>query len=339
MSRGKPLPPELGMELGKLRSKHAAGVVVDCVVDASEALGSIYKALQVDQSSLGRPEARKVFSRLRMWCSFKGSARPGKIVFSDGSIARLSEILVLLFRLDRQRGAALSKGAVRPKLNVQMGDLFEGLCRRSGSVVAWVQFGRLLEAISSFPPARETAAQIGVVRDSLLKLVVPSMEAGETEDLNRIRDFATGDPAFREEVLDEVRTTIRTRASTLPPASQEWAAKALAVPGKAPAMVFASPSESPDIRHAAALLLFLWDQSNSGPSQLEALQRFQSLCQRHFHLFLMGEVGSVVEFRPGFHDAAGTSPNQVRIVRPGVELVDPPNSAVVIRAMAEAISS
>jgi hypothetical protein len=102
-----------------------------------------------------------------------------------------------------------------------------------------------------------------------------------------------------------------------------------------PTVEYTNPADSPEIKQAATLLLYLFDQQTRSTELQEAFERFQALCEAHFHLFLRGTVGSHTTFDSRLHETAERTGGELRLVRPWVEWYLPPNARIVIRGIVE----
>ena len=98
---------------------------------------------------------------------------------------------------------------------------------------------------------------------------------------------------------------------------------------------YSDPADSPEIREAASLLMFMFDEQIRNVRSKESFDRFRGLCEAHFHLFLRGAVGSVTEFDTRLHEPCENASTRVRLVRPWVEWYLPPNARIVIRGIVE----
>ena len=98
---------------------------------------------------------------------------------------------------------------------------------------------------------------------------------------------------------------------------------------------YASPADRPEVKQAAALLLYLFDQRRQTPSMGEAFERFRTLAESHFQLFLRGDVGAISDFDSRLHEVIEGAGTRVKLVRPWVEWFQPPESRVVIRGIVE----
>jgi hypothetical protein len=102
-----------------------------------------------------------------------------------------------------------------------------------------------------------------------------------------------------------------------------------------PSVEYANPADSPEVRQAATLLLYLFDQQTRNAELKEAFERFHTLCEVHFHLFLRGTVGSRTTFDSRLHEIPERTAGELRLVRPWVEWYLPPNARIVIRGIVE----
>jgi hypothetical protein len=83
--------------------------------------------------------------------------------------------------------------------------------------------------------------------------------------------------------------------------------------------------------------MFMFDEQTGKVEFKEAFDRFRSLCEAHFHLFLRGAVGDVTAFDNRLHEPCESTGGPVRLVRPWVEWYLPPSARIVIRGIVEPI--
>ena len=112
--------------------------------------------------------------------------------------------------------------------------------------------------------------------------------------------------------------------------------RVLGVNSQSDKLDYANPAESPEMRQAAALLLYLFDMHDRNLELDEAFERYRTVAEQQFSLYLRGTVGSKTVFDARLHEApeSGVS-DEVRVVRPWVEWYKPPDAAVVIRGIVE----
>jgi hypothetical protein len=134
-------------------------------------------------------------------------------------------------------------------------------------------------------------------------------------------------------VTDSLSALLQNESARFPANSQEWILTSLNIERGARQLGYANPADAPEIRQAAGLLLLLWDNSTNSSTIREAFERFRTLCEKHFHLYLKGQSGEVTDFDSRLHEVPDTGARRVRVMRPWVEFLDPPHSAIVVRAL------
>jgi hypothetical protein len=134
-------------------------------------------------------------------------------------------------------------------------------------------------------------------------------------------------------LLKEIAATEMTK---LPRTSQNWVCKQLGLQ-QGPTVEYSDPSESPEIRQAASLLMFMYDDRTSGRISEEIFSRYRDLCEKHFRLFLRGTPGETVDADQQLHEIQDSGIGLVKIVRPRVDWYSPPTARVVIRAIVDAV--
>lgn len=147
--------------------------------------------------------------------------------------------------------------------------------------------------------------------------------------------------AYHSELDEACRGVLRKAmseyASTLPRESQQVAMRFLDIREESAQIDYANPAESPEIKQAAALLLYLFDTRHHSAELEEAFDRYRVVAERQFNLYLRGDVGSTMPFDSRLHEPpeSGSAAAEVTVVRPWVEWYKPPDARVVIRGIVE----
>jgi len=232
-----------------------------------------------------------------------------------------------------------SMNALAKRLTATVADL----CSKGDSYSVWpfaLDFTRQVARTTSLSWDNFLSEeQLGPIYDILcegaLSCLSRSVEAGDLVTADRLVAGARGHGGLSPRIKKTIQSLLTDRASLLPTVSQKWLLKEMGNGSSPEPFEYSNPGDSPDVRQAASLLLLLFDQSGSGVVSNEIFDRFRSLCERHFKLFLRGEVGQTVTFDSRLHETPGQQTRRVRLVRPWVECYNPPQSRVVIRAIVE----
>jgi hypothetical protein len=182
-------------------------------------------------------------------------------------------------------------------------------------------------------------AAFTTVQDGLAEGLMTLLDSGEVVEVRQILATCNHHPDLNETCQRVLRNALSLRAGTLPRESQLVAMRQLGINIESERVDYANPAESPEMRQAAALLLFLFDTRNHSPELEEAFDRFRAVAQNQFSLYLRGEVESAMKFDPRIHespeDGDPNSTTLVKMIRPWVEWYKPPDARVVIRGIVE----
>jgi len=182
-------------------------------------------------------------------------------------------------------------------------------------------------------------AQVGQtylqIEAGVIEALRRSLMAGSLASLDELAELYERHHELKAKVTEQVTRLISDQAGTLPPSSQKWAMAKLGFDRPEAGIEYSDPADSPELKQAAALLMFLFDRQNSSEEFKEAFERFRSLSELHFHLFLRGEVGVPTEYNPRLHERPDANVRDLTLVRPWVEFYSPPNARVLIRGVVE----
>lgn len=213
----------------------------------------------------------------------------------------------------------------------------DGLCW--GQVVVFFQSAALsanlnIETFLSEENFGETFTRLksGVV-NSLGSL----LESGNTSGARQLLGACACQSELEEACRGVLKRLLSERASILPRESQQIVLRFLSIDIESGQVDYANPAESPQVREAAALLLFLFDVRQHTPELEEAYERYRKVSERQFSLHLRGVVGSTVAYDSRFHELLQSCEPQPEgtLLRPWVEWYKPPDARVVIRGIVE----
>jgi hypothetical protein len=341
------LPQELQEKFHLLKLRSPAGERVESHIDASELLDQITLSIQRNEPGLTAQHAKQIRLAIERWYAKRSR---GSVRFSESSIAALGSILSLASQLYFKRLSSVSAKKRGRDRAGQASFFAEGClntlisaCKVAEEPSSWahtLSYIRSLRGTSSamdrdFWQRPILAERFELVRKEMRRALEWAVEKGRTEEANETLSCIAGDSAFRQEAEETLRNLLKDKGARLPFVSQEWiAAQVGAGPGQRH-VEYANPAESPEIRQAAGLLLFLWDHAKEPGMMREALERFRALCEKHFFLFLKGQIDSVMSYDARVHEAPSAAPvrGPVKILRPWVEWFRPPKASIVIRAL------
>src|SRR5260370_19517295 len=135
-----------------------------------------------------------------------------------------------------------------------------------------------------------------VLQDGAISALQQLVETGATVAADRLVASGRGHYPLEERINTLVQRLMQEQATLLPSSSQKWLMKQTGKGETAARFDYTNPADSPEIRQAAALLLFMFDRKDQDSSSTEAYERYRSLCEMHFRLFLLGRVGEVTTF-------------------------------------------
>ncbi len=351
MSAG--LPRELREPFSRRHGTRPVGVEVRVYVNASELFNSVGATIDREKSRLVPSDAKKILKKVRKWHFDQLKAAGDSVSYSDSSIEGICKVLLSIWSIFLRESSA---GSVRKRK--QKGKRAHGVdflkactgvivdfCGNSETASSWRHPLIYIQSACSF--AGFSAAEFlsenslgelfGVIRNGLLQGIQKALERGQVDDVSMMWGSVNVYQSLRGNLQDQMSDFFDKTGSALPPISQEWCVRTLSIPVSKVQIEYANPAESPEVRQAASLLLFLWDHVKEGDVAREAFERFNALCERHFQLFLRGEVGATLPYDPRFHETSSAAPGAVVLVRPWVEWFSPPRSRVVLRGVVEPV--
>jgi hypothetical protein len=213
------------------------------------------------------------------------------------------------------------------------------LCEKASEASSWKQCIEYASAVAnltkdSSKDLLQKNSSFLTVRQGLISGLKGSLSQGRIGEAASIFGSVRAIVPLREAITESLTAMLETESAKLPISSQEWILTTLGIERETHQLGYANPADAPEIRQAAGLLLLLWDNSTESSTVREAFERFRNLCEKHFHLYLKGQSGEVADYDSRVHEISGLEAGRVKLTRPWVEFLDPPHSAVVVRAMA-----
>lgn len=315
---------------------------IRCEIDLSSRYKQLLHAIKEYKGPFDASTANKIHSSV-----FKPIMRPLKKVRSQvyltrNSVALAAEIL----------GQAVKRASV-PRKDQQS---IDKLIRRYGATLAelanatadgfnWTQVILFFQNASLVADQRlESLVSEGNL-GSLFTALKSGLTTGladllQSGDVTAARQLLLAGARHRElegALHAKLQQLFSENVSALPRESQTLAMQFLGIRAESAKVEYANPGESPEMRQAAALLLYLFDMHHRSPELQEAFDRYRSVAEQQFNLYLRGIVESKTLFDPRLHEPPEPriSGSQVRIVRPWVEWYKPPDACVVIRGIVE----
>ena len=214
---------------------------------------------------------------------------------------------------------------------------------RSSEAISWIEPLQLVlsvadsskEELQQIFSEEELGSIYTQLKSGILLALKGALENGDVAHARSLLNACNRHSELQSACKDAIRSIVNQSAGILPRESQQFAFRYIGVSTPA-AIEYANPSESPDTRQAASLLLFLFDIRNQSTDTQEAFNRYRTISECQLALYLRGEVGSIVTFDPRLHENTGSAKsNRLRLVRPWVEWYKPPEAKIVIRGIVE----
>jgi hypothetical protein len=273
------------------------------------------------------------------------------VAFSDRTLTSLAALLAAILRATV---VATKRGEVTPhkprvKRSAEAGrsaiQILTTLCTSAESAAGWQTVVDLANEIADLRkmPLRDYLNEqrfpelYGELAAHLMEGLTGALKDGNLQLAETFFSRVRIHTGLRERAKERLTDLLAKDSAALPSAAQEWIMHSLGIESEqeGKSLLYVSSEEDPQIQNAASLLLLLWDHAGKGDTYKEMFERYRELCSAHFSLELKGDVGAVVPFDGRRHEMPGRNSGTVRVVRPCVELVSPPSSRVVIRALVE----
>ncbi len=342
------LVAQLRDDVKALASSKAGDLRAICTIDPSEPLMRIVPALKQPSRFVTLALANKVHSAVLNVATKPKLGKGATIKLAENAVQSVRIVLTATIRaLASTTGAGESRsGKQLEAFAKRCTNTMTQCCELSERSTAWkdvLEYTRDATSIASLPLESFLSEQnLGPIyqriEQGMVEAMNLAMSEGDTASLADFSEILRRHRALRAKAHQHVASLISERASTLPTESQAWALRELGLSAPETALEYSDPADGPEIRQAASLLMFMFDEQTRNVEFKEALDRFRGLCEAHFHLFLRGAVGSVTEFDSRLHEPCDDASAQVRLVRPWVEWYRPPNARIVIRGIVESLN-
>ncbi|HEV2396606.1 MAG TPA: hypothetical protein VGS27_06680 [Candidatus Sulfotelmatobacter sp.] len=348
---GAVLAPELKLRLKRLNSAAPEGVRVIATIDAANALEQFRSALELAQTPLTANAAKKICNNIKRAALRRPRRLDCTMAFSRKTIQTASAVLSQLLKsaLKSMAETEESSSARRKQSPQKQRKVLIALCvqtlvalceRAAAEGSAWkycmeyISVAADLASTSVRDLVPEVSPTFLAVKQGLISDLRSELMDGRISEASSTFASVRGSTPLRQALADSLRTMLERESSRLPISGQEWILTTLGIQHESRELSYANPADAPEIRQAAGLLLLLWDNSADNPAMHEAFERFRTLCEKHFHLYLKGQSGEITEYDSRVHEVNDGGAGRVRLTRPWIEFVDPPHSAVVLRALA-----
>jgi hypothetical protein len=345
------LPPEVKEQLKRLNSASPLGVRLTSTVDAAEALDNLRGALEHVQTPVTVKAAKNICNRLRRFAQRKPRNANLTIKFDEFTIRAISALLTQLVRVSLR--SMVPPAALPPKKQKSTGRILMPLvalclktlvvfCEKSERDLSWKYCMEYVSSVADLTNAgsNELLQQSSsdptflAIKQGLISGLRTVLSNGQISEAASLLGSVRSHTSLRQILADSLRGLLQNESARLPATSQAWILTTLGIEGGTRQLSYANPADAPEVRQAAGLLLLLWDNSADSAPMHEAFERFRTLCEKHFHLYLRGQSGEVANYDSRLHEVTGADSRRVRVTRPWIEFLDPPHSAIVVRALA-----
>lgn len=315
------------------------------VTDATQPLRELETA--VEASNNEPAQLLKVVKGLRKWSTRKPKQTNVEVQFSSATVCAATNLMLKLLRL-APKISSNGSGASHPlersnSLHKVALDSVLSLCARAEAESDWIVAFDFVREFSDFTHVRfrdflsedKLGLWYGKINSNLLKSYKRALRDGRVAEADALYRRFLFHEGMKTDARTEMMTLLEEQAATLPSETQRWLVTALSLDENDQRIVYSSEAESPDVQQAAGLLLFLWEQSQRQAESREAYERFRAICENHFRLRLAGAAGEVMPFDPRLHESSSAKGERVKVIRPRVEWINPPEARVVIRSIVE----
>ncbi|MFZ0685626.1 MAG: hypothetical protein WAM89_08770 [Terriglobales bacterium] len=345
------VPPEVKEQLKRLNSASPSGVSFTSTVDAADALDILRGTLERVPTPITVNAAKNICNRLKRSALRKPRKAKCTIKYDERTIRATLAVLTQLVpaslksmsrpETDSPRKQKKGAKALMPLVTLCLETLVV-LCERAEHELSWKYCMEYVSSVADLTNAssnellQESASNLTflAIKQGLIGGLRNVLSKGQIGEADLLLASVRSHTSLRQVAADSLRALLQNESARLPVASQEWILTTLGIEGGARQLSYANPADAPEIRQAAGLLLLLSDNSADSPLMCEAFERFRTLCEKHFHLYLRGQSGEVADYDSRLHELTGADSRRVRVTRPWVEFLDPPHSAIVIRALA-----
>jgi len=335
----------LRQDLKSLSSPKAGGITGICHIDASLRLTQVLEAVKKASGAVELSVANTVHGLTARIVTKPSLGKGLTIRVEPTTVEEARRLLTETTRsLKSSLGSLGSKG--RKQVENFGKRCIATLCQYCGMAVDPVSWKQALISARDCASIVEvplesflSEAQLGQtylqIEAGVLEALRRSLVSGHTASLDEFAELYQRHDDLKAKATKQLSQLIADQASTLPTSSQQWAMSKLGFDRADAEIEYSDPADSPELKQAATLLMFLFDRQNSSEELKEAFDRFRSLSELHFRLFLRGEVGAATEYNARLHESPEGNVGNLRLVRPWVEFYTPPNARVLIRGIVE----
>ena len=339
----------LAAKVQELNSANPVGVTVEVLVDAARLLNEIRFLVDSLGAQLDAKQASRIIASIARWTRNYSKRHAGRVCYSDSTVDEVTKLFVSVAAccskatLDK---SPKSKRRSRERISHLAEESLEILfttVKSSADEYSWrhpfifldAMYGNGSANISRIVESSRWQEVFEHAERELLAALEKAVSLGEVNRAEAIMTAVRRRPALLRQTSDKLTYLLRENAPRLPTPSQNWLLQQLGISSSESSIEYADPSDAPEIKQAASLLLLLWDYGHDSSKFREAFEQFESLCERHFHLFLRGETGTFMSYDARVHECSPPCPPTIRLLRPWVEWFKPPNARVIIRGLAE----
>ena len=335
----------LKQDLKSFASAKAGGITGVCQIDASSRLAQVLESVKQASGALDLSVANRVHGLIVRVITKPPFGKGLTITVEPKTIETVRRVLTETTRnLKFSLGARGTKGRTHVEnFSKRCTTTLCQCCEMAIEPVSWKH---------ALMYARDSASIVGVslepflsentlgqtylkIEAGVIEALRRSLVAGDMPTLDELAELYGQHHELEAKATDALKQLFSDQASTLPSSSQQWAMSKLGLNRPRAGIEYSDPADSPEVKQAATLLMFLFDRQNSSEEFGEAFERFRSLSELHFHLFLRGDVGAATEYNARIHESPEGNSGKLRLVRPWVEFYSPPNARIVIRGIVE----
>lgn len=317
-------------------------ITVRFEVDLSARYRRLLQEIKVYKGRFDISVANRIHSTV-----FKSVPKPprkmnGRVLLTRESVSLAAEILGEVVRRCAQRS---DDTRALEALAKRCGSTLAEFALTSNDGFSWAQVATFFQtaasvaglSVDSLVSEENLGPTFTKLRSGVVSGLLDLLESGDATAARQLLGVCNHHSELAEECRGVLRKAMSEYASTLPRESQQLALRFLDITAEPSQIDYANPAESPEIRQAAALLLYLFDTRSHTAELEEAFDRYRVVAERQFNLYLRGNVGSTIPFDSRLHEPPeSTDPGpEVTVVRPWVEWYKPPDARVVIRGVVE----
>lgn len=344
------LPPDLRSKLQLLRRKTSVVSKVTAYLDASTFMEQLAIDVERVESLLTASHVRTVRVSLDKWHA-RNLKSYSVVHYANETVGAAANVLFFATRayFRRLSGESVdSKGKDFERLKAYVRDCVGTLiclCESSNEL-SWrypiVYLRRVCKTVGidldEFLSTDVLGQNYSLIEGGVIKAIKAAIDREEPDQIELIFASVPGHD-LKESMIAALAKLLSEQAARLPSEVQQSIMGLLGVSPGTQSAEYVNPAESPQARQMAAFLLHLRDEAQRTSTLEKTFQRFRLLCEKEFKLFLHGDVGAKMKFDPRIHEGTQKPNGQVKLLRPWVELVDPPRAYVVIRGLVEPIDS